>query len=121
MKAQIMETPKTGAANEPGGNSALGRGIENAGTSAHQTIDKVSAAAQPVVDRVASSAHSAVDTMTDAAAHAAESLGVKGEQLKDAQLQLSQACSAYMRANPLAALGIAVAAGFVLSRLVSGK
>lgn len=113
-----METPKFG---EPGGNGSLDRGIEHAGAGAHDAINRATDAARPAVDRVASSAHHAVDKMTDAATHAAESLGARTDQLKDAHAQLSQACGTYMRANPVASLGIAVAAGFLLSRIVSGK
>jgi ElaB/YqjD/DUF883 family membrane-anchored ribosome-binding protein len=116
-----METPTTFAQGGTEGNSTMARGIDQAGTAAHSTIDQVSAAARPAVDRMATGAHQAVNKFADVATQAAESLGVKGDQLKEAQARLMETCSAYVRANPVASLGIAVAAGFLLSRLISSR
>jgi len=76
---------------------------------------------RPVVDRMAASAHVAVDNVAQAATHAADTLGAKGEQIKQAQAQVMHGWVEYVRANPLASLGIAVAAGFLLSRVVSSR
>lgn len=95
------------------------RTANQARAGAHAAIDKVSEAARPMVDRVASGAHQAVDRVADVAGHAADTLGVKGEQLKDAQMRAMEQCRGYVRDNPLASLGIAIAAGFLLSRLLS--
>jgi ElaB/YqjD/DUF883 family membrane-anchored ribosome-binding protein len=73
------------------------------------------------VDRLASGAHQAVDKIADAAGQAAETLGVKGEQLKNAQMQAMEQCRGYVRDHPVMSLGIAVAAGFLLSRLLSSR
>jgi len=43
---------------------------------------------------------------------------VKGGQLKNAQAQALAQARIYVRDNPLAAVGIAVAAGYLLSRLL---
>jgi ElaB/YqjD/DUF883 family membrane-anchored ribosome-binding protein len=116
-----METPATFTPGSTAGNNTLARGIDQAGTAAHSTVDKLSAAARPAVDRVATGAHQAVDKFADVATQAAESLGVKGDQLKEAQARFVDACGGYVRANPVASLGIAVAAGFLLSRLISSR
>lgn len=116
-----METPKTDPLATPSGNSSLAHGIEKVGSGANQAIDKISDAARPAVDRIASNAHQAVDTAKDIASHAAETLGVKAEHLKEAQTHLTQACSNYMRSNPLVSLGIAAGIGFLISRLMSTK
>jgi len=92
--------------------------VDKAGAGVHGAIDKVSDAARPMVDRIASGAHQAVDKIASAAGQAAETLGVKGEQLKNAQAQAMEQARIYVRENPLAALGIAVAAGYLLSRLL---
>jgi ElaB/YqjD/DUF883 family membrane-anchored ribosome-binding protein len=84
-------------------------------------IDKVSDAAHPAVERLASGAHQAVDKIADVAGQAAETLGVKGEQLKNAQVQAMEQCRGYVRDHPVLSLGIAVAAGFLLSRLLSSR
>ena len=62
---------------------------------------------------MASYAHAAIDTV---AGVAADTLGIKGEQLTNAQAKLMEAARDYMREKPIAALGIAVAAGWILSR-----
>lgn len=95
--------------------------IDQATSGAHDTIDRVTDATRPAVDRVASGAHQAVDSIAGAASKAADTLGVKTAQLKEAQERLMESCTSYVQENPLASLGIAVAAGFLLSRLVSSR
>jgi ElaB/YqjD/DUF883 family membrane-anchored ribosome-binding protein len=73
------------------------------------------------IDKAANSAHEAVDRVASATNQAAEALGEKGEQLKNAEQQLVDNCRSYVRDNPLTSLGIAVAAGFLLSRIVSSR
>ena len=104
-----------------GNNGTAARAVDSASSSAHGAIDKASAAVKPAVDRLASGAHQAVDTFAGAASDAAASLSVKANQLKDGQALVTEQCRGYVRANPLAALGIALAAGFVLSRLIASR
>ncbi len=99
----------------------LVRTVDQASTRAHDVIDKVSDASRPAVDRIASGAHQAVDKFASAAGQAADALGVKGEQLKNAQVRAMEQCRGYVRDNPVTAMGIAIAAGFVLSRLLSSR
>ena len=73
------------------------------------------------IDKASNSAHEAVDKIASATNKAAEALGEKGEQLKNAEQQLVDNCRTYVRENPIASLGIAAAAGFLLSRLLSGR
>lgn len=73
------------------------------------------------VDKASHSAHQAVDKIASATNQAAEALGEKGEQLKNAEKQIMDNCRGYIRDNPITSLGIAVAAGFLLSRLLSGR
>lgn len=73
------------------------------------------------IDKAFTSAHEAVDKIATAASQAVDALGEKGEQLKDAEHRLMDNCNGYVRANPIASVGIAVAAGFILSRLLSGR
>jgi len=100
------------------GTRSLARTVDQASTGAHDVIDKVSDAARPAVERIASGAHQAVDKIAGAAGQAAETLGVTGEQLKNAQVHAMEQCRGYVRDNPLMALGIAIAAGFLLSRVL---
>lgn len=96
-------------------------GANPASARAPSTTHKVADAAGPAVDRVASGTHEAVDKMADAVAQAAETLDVKGEQLKDLQVRWLENSRAYVRDNPVKALGIALVGGFLLSRLLSSR
>jgi len=51
----------------------------------------------------------------------AESLGIKGEQLKDMHARAMDQGRGYVRDNPLIALGIAIVAGFLLSKLWNSR
>lgn len=73
------------------------------------------------IDKASHSAHEAVDKIANATNQAAEALGEKGEQLKNAEQQLMESCRGYVKDNPITSLGIAVAAGFLLSRVLSGR
>jgi ElaB/YqjD/DUF883 family membrane-anchored ribosome-binding protein len=72
----------------------------------------------PAVDRIASGAHQAVDRIAAAANSAAEQLTVKGEDLMAAKDRWTQVCGTYVKDNPLTALGIAAAVGFLVSRWI---
>jgi ElaB/YqjD/DUF883 family membrane-anchored ribosome-binding protein len=75
------------------------------------------AAISATVDRIAGGAHEAVDRVAAAANSAAERLSGKGEDLLVAKDHWLQACSVYVKENPFTSLGIAVAVGYLLSRL----
>lgn len=73
------------------------------------------------IDTASQSAHEAVDKVAAATNQAAETLGEKGEQLKNAEQKSWESCRGYVQENPITSLGIAVAAGFLLSRVLSGR
>ena len=95
------------------------RTVDDASAGAHRAIDDVSDAARPAVDRLASGAHEAVDRIAGAAAQAADALGAKAEHLKGVQVRVMDAGRGYVREHPVASLGIALAVGFVLARLLA--
>jgi ElaB/YqjD/DUF883 family membrane-anchored ribosome-binding protein len=70
------------------------------------------------IGKVSQTAHKAVDKMTSMGYQTTEVLGEKGEQLRNAEQELIEDYREYIRENPLKSVGIAVAAGFVLSRLL---
>ena len=74
-----------------------------------------------ITDKVSNSAHAAYDKIADVTSQAAETLGEKGKQLKKTEQQLMKNCSVFISDNPITSVSIAVAAGFLLSRLVSGR
>lgn len=117
-----METSVNNLSSNPGTlGKPLTSNIDEASAGAHRTIDKVTDAARPAVERVATGAHQAVDKLADAAANATETFGVKSEQLKEAQTRITENFRNYVRDNPLATVGIAVAAGFLLSRFINAR
>ena len=116
-----METMAEAIAGTNEMSGTVGRAVDHATSGVHEAIDKASGAARPAVDRVAAGAHRAVERIAGAASRAADALDAKGGQLNDAQSRLAESCSSYVRANPMTALGLAVAGGFLLSRLLSSR
>lgn len=101
--------------------SALGK----ASAGAHTAVDSIAGAAdgairkvQPAIDHVATMAHQAVDKVAGAAAPTADWLAEQGEALNATQKKLMSDTCGYVSANPLKSIGIAVLAGFVLSRII---
>lgn len=76
---------------------------------------------EEAVDQSAHKAHATIDKVADAAKHASDSLGDKGHDLKVTQEKWLASASDYVKANPMKSLGIAVASGYVLSRVFSGR
>lgn len=109
-------TPNMGTNSGPAPRPVI-EGLDRIAKGAHSGINSASEAAHPAIDRMASGAHKAVDNADQVAAHAAEAIGkagVKGEELVTAS-------TTYMREHPMLTLGVAVAAGYVLSRLLSSR
>jgi len=99
----------------------LERGAEKATVAVHHTIDSAADATRPALDHMVANAHATVDRAGVAATHAAEALGIKGDQLNDSSQRIIERASVYVRENPVTSLGVAVAAGYVLSRLLSSR
>jgi ElaB/YqjD/DUF883 family membrane-anchored ribosome-binding protein len=94
-------------------------------SSAHSAVDSLAGAAdeaarkaKPAIDRVAAMAHQAVDKAAGAAAPTAGWLAHQGESLNATQKKLVADTCNYVSANPLKSVGIALVAGFVLSRII---
>ncbi len=100
---------------ETSGNFNPGKG------SAGDTAAKVAEAARPAVDQAASAAHQTVDNIAGAANEAVETLASKSAQLKEFQERLVNNCCSYVQQNPMTSVGIALATGFLLSRLISSR
>ena len=73
------------------------------------------------LNKVSDSAHEAFDKIASATSQAAEALGEKGEQLKKAEQKLMKNCCGYISDNPITSVSIAVAVGFLLSRLLNRR
>ena len=111
------KTPVFTPGSSPAAAATISAGSDRFARSAHSGIDAASQAAHPSIDRLASGAHKAVDSADDAAINAAKALGRAGTKSKE----LFAAGTGYMREHPLLALGLAVTAGFVLSRVLASR
>jgi ElaB/YqjD/DUF883 family membrane-anchored ribosome-binding protein len=72
-------------------------------------------------DKVAQFAHETVDKVADASNNARATFDEKSDQIMNAEQQLIKNCQSYVRENPVTSLGLAVAGGFLLSRLLSSR
>jgi len=118
-----MENPVRANTSLPSGypESALNK----ASAGAHATVDSLAGVAdqavrkaKPAIEQAAAVAHQAVDKAASAAAPAADWLNAQGENLNAAQRKLVADTTKYIAANPLKSVAIALAAGFVISRIV---
>jgi len=73
------------------------------------------------IDRLGESAHSAIDRATQTAAQMAEQLGEKGEEYLEIKDEYIESAREYVKANPLLAIGIALAAGYLFGKITSWR
>jgi len=99
--------------------------LNMASSSAHAAVDSIAGfaddaarKAKPAIDGVAAMAHQAVDKVAGAAAPTAEWLTAHGESLKNTQKKLMHDTCSYISTNPLTSVAIALAAGYVISRII---
>lgn len=69
------------------------------------------------LDKASHYAHDTFDKIAHAANQTAEVMGETSENIMDAEQKLMRNARHYVRENPIAAVGIAATAGFLLSRL----
>ena len=97
--------------------------MERKTSQAHQAIDTAAAKAAervaPTIDRVAQAAHQTVDKVAQAAGPAADWISQNAEQLRKHQEQLIEGARSYVRDRPLVAVGVAIAAGYLIGRLAA--
>lgn len=94
--------PKSGS----GMQKNVEKGVESYSRSAHQAVDRAAEAASAAAGRVSEQF---------------EALGAKGEELLAMKDEWVGGAREYVREHPFQALGIAVAAGYLLSMLMRSK
>lgn len=77
--------------------------------------------AHPKVDAMAVSAHEAVDWAASATNDATDSLKDTGRDMKAMQTRWSASGRKYLQDNPGTSVGIALAAGYLLSRILRSR
>lgn len=95
-------------------------GMQTSGASGSD-IESARERAQAGIDRAASSAHQTVDRLASAALSTKDRLLATGEQWYAQGQRGIEYSREAVRANPLAAVGIALAAGYIISRLTSSR
>jgi ElaB/YqjD/DUF883 family membrane-anchored ribosome-binding protein len=86
---------------------------------AHEAVTSAERAVQTATERLARTAHEAVDTLSAYGERAEERLRDTGKTATERSRALIDEASAYVQQHPLAAVGIAVAVGFVVGALAS--
>jgi ElaB/YqjD/DUF883 family membrane-anchored ribosome-binding protein len=73
------------------------------------------------LDQLQQSAQQTVDRVTEAATQAAQRLSAHSDELWALQGRAMESTRSYVREHPIAAIGIAIAIGLLLSRLTSRR
>jgi ElaB/YqjD/DUF883 family membrane-anchored ribosome-binding protein len=73
------------------------------------------------IQRASSTAHDTVDRVAQTASAYAERFGEQAEALLEMKDNWVEGAREYVREHPVAALGIAVAAGYILSMLMRSR
>jgi ElaB/YqjD/DUF883 family membrane-anchored ribosome-binding protein len=85
------------------------------------TSTSTSSAQKQQVDRLAETAHGAIDRATQTASQVAERFGEKSEELMAMKDDYVEAAREYVKENPIMALGIALAAGYLFGKISSWR
>ena len=83
-------------------------------------MESKSTGTQKHLDRVSDGAHRAVDQAASRVGAIADRFGEKADELLEMKEDWVDATRSYVRDHPVAALGIALAAGYVLSAIMRG-
>lgn len=97
--------------------SSLQRGVNQVGTALHNSIDKVADPTRSAIDRASSTAHETVDKLASKAEQAALAVESRRRRLAEAPNRAVDQARDYVVANPLRAVGTALAVGYVIGWL----
>ncbi len=99
--------------------------LGKASSGAHAAVDSIAVSAdevmrkaQPAIHQAAVMAHQAVDKVAGVAAPTADWLAEQGENLNATKKKLMDGACNYVSANPFKSVGVAVLAGFLISRMM---
>lgn len=112
-------TSGTGSASSAGSASANGSAATMGGSSMQPVVERVAERAHRVVDELAGRAAPAVDRLRSTVTEAKDSMGRRMEDLSHTREEWMDSARESVRRNPLAAVGLAAAVGFLLARLTS--
>lgn len=117
----MIENKNPFGTNSSPGSKPTTEGVDRLAAGAHSGIHAAAEAVHPAIDRVASGAHRAVNSADEAANKAADSIAKAGEKASVKGEELYAASASYMREHPVFTIGVAVAAGYLLSRMMASR
>jgi ElaB/YqjD/DUF883 family membrane-anchored ribosome-binding protein len=85
------------------------------------TVDKIAEQASAGLSRLQDTAQQTMGRVTDYASQAAGRLSDRGQELMAMQGRAAEQARSYVREHPIAAIGIAIAVGLIISRLTSRR
>jgi ElaB/YqjD/DUF883 family membrane-anchored ribosome-binding protein len=85
------------------------------------TVEKIAEQASAGLSRLQDTAQQTMGRVTDYASQAASRLSDKSQELMDMQGRALEQTRSYVREHPVAAIGIAIAVGLLISRLTSRR
>jgi ElaB/YqjD/DUF883 family membrane-anchored ribosome-binding protein len=74
--------------------------------------------AQSGINRASDTAHQAVNRVAEAAQQTADRLTARGQEWATSGNEWMESTRVYVREHPMAAVGMAIAAGYLLSRIL---
>lgn len=103
------------------GDDDLSRSASSSGYSTDDTVSRVKQGAHDAVDRIADKAGPTIERVKSSISGMSDSMHARGEQFSELQEEWMETCRTSVRDHPLAAVGIAVVAGMVLSKMLSSR
>jgi len=100
------------------GNTTIGGTTDHLGAASTSTELGRNGGVEARKEEVADRAHGTVDRMASAMHHATDRLSEKGGEWMEHQDELLTQARTYVREQPMMALGMAFAVGFVISRIM---
>ena len=85
------------------------------------TAEKLAEQASAGFARLSDTAHQTMGRVSDLASQTAGRLSERGHELMDMQGRAIESARGYVREHPVAAIGIAIAIGLIISRLTSRR
>ena len=92
--------------------------IEEASDRAHDYLERATQAASSGMDRMAERARKGVDSAAESAKAGVEWASVKASSMRDRNAAIRNAVVDSVAARPLVAIGVAVAVGYLLGRIL---
>lgn len=102
-------------------NTGMQGSTQGAGAAATRFAENIAEKAGTSLGELQHTAQQTMDRVTEAASQAAQRLSAHSDELWAMQDRAMESTRNYVRAHPIAAIGIAIAIGLILSKLTSRR